>query len=75
MAGGYQVQAELCDAISSADGGRPVGYKVALTSATAQELVGYPAPVFGTMLSSSTWEAPVTLDSDRISKILVDHRH
>ena len=57
MVEGYRIQDQLVEAL----GGEPIGYKVALTSATAQELVGYGAPTFGTMLSTLFWTAPVEL--------------
>ena len=55
---GYGHQAELVEALAGAIGGEPIGYKVALTSVAAQQLVGHGAPVFGTMLSSMCWDAP-----------------
>ena len=72
MADGYRLQLELCDALCAhAGGARPVGYKVALTSATAQSLVGYPAPVFGTMLSYMHWRDPAVLKaSDFTTRII-----
>ena len=72
MVAGYVVQRELCAALSAANGGRAIGYKVALTSTTAQALVGYPAPVFGTMLSSTFWGNPARLEAERFTTRIIE---
>jgi 2-keto-4-pentenoate hydratase len=72
MAAGYAAQRELCNALCAANDGRPMGYKVALTSATAQSLVGYPAPVFGTMLSSMFWRNPAKLQADQFTTRIIE---
>lgn len=61
IAAGYRTQAEMVARLCDARGGAPMGYKVALTSATAQSLVGYPAPVFGRLLSHSSALGDTTL--------------
>lgn len=72
MAAGYAAQCELCAALCKANGGRAIGYKVALTSTTAETLVGYPAPVFGTMLSSMFWGNPAKLEAERFTTRIIE---
>lgn len=72
MAAAYRIQAELVDAFASADGAQPIGYKVALTSATAQQLVGHDAPVFGTMVSTSFWAGPAELGAADFTTRIVE---
>ena len=72
MAAGYAAQRELCKALCEANGGRPMGYKVALTSTTAQSLIGYPAPVFGTMLSSIFWRNPAKLQAGQFTTRIIE---
>ena len=59
MVEGYRIQAQLVEAL----GGASIGYKVALTSGTAQKLLGHGSPTFGTMLSTQSWTAPIQLSA------------
>ncbi|MBE7159271.1 MAG: hypothetical protein INR62_12720, partial [Rhodospirillales bacterium] len=52
MADGYRIQQELVARLA-ADGERTVGYKIGLTSAPMQQLLGVDSPDFAPVLSSS----------------------
>ena len=72
LAHGYQIQTEMTAALCAARGGTYSGYKVALTSTTAQALVGYPAPVFGRMLEHSCHRGGVVLPADEFTTRIVE---
>lgn len=69
---GYVMQRHLVERLCAARGGAPIGYKVALTSETAQSLVGYPAPVFGHMLSHSHWRSGATLAASQFTTRIIE---
>ena len=57
----YRVQAALVDALCAHWGGERAGYKVAVTNASAQRLLGVHHPVFGCILSARVHRSGVTL--------------
>jgi len=59
----YREQASLIDKIIARDGGRRIGYKIACSNALAQRLLNVDAPLFGTLLSSSTHASPAVLSA------------
>lgn len=61
LAEGYAVQDRLVQRLLDQSGGRPVGYKVACTSALAQQALGVDGPFFGVLLSHSTHPGPAVL--------------
>jgi 2-keto-4-pentenoate hydratase len=61
LAEGYQVQERLVRKLLDRSGGRPVGYKVACTSALAQKALGVDGPFFGVLLSHSSHRSGATL--------------
>ncbi len=61
LAESYAIQAELVDRLLAARGGRRIGYKVACTNAIAQQALQIDRPVFGTLLSATTFESPATI--------------
>ena len=70
---GYRCQRALVERLCKAHGSSSsIGYKVALTSATAQALVGYPAPVFGHMLSHSSTFGDTHLDRASFTTCIIE---
>jgi 2-keto-4-pentenoate hydratase len=61
LAEGYAVQERLVEMLRDRFGSRPVGYKIACTSETAQRALAVDGPFFGAMLSHSTHSSPATL--------------
>ena len=72
LAAGYRIQAELVERLCAARGGAPMGYKVALTSSTAQSLVGFSAPIFGRLLSHSSAHGDATLNASDFTTCIVE---
>src|SRR5688572_17911530 len=63
----YAVQDAFCQLLSAKHG--PVaGYKIALTTAVMQKMVGYGEPVFGTVLRERVHQSPHT-------EVLAGHVH
>jgi 2-keto-4-pentenoate hydratase len=61
LAEGYAVQERLVEKLRDRFGSRPVGYKIACTSETAQRALAVDGPFFGVMLSHSTHTGPAAL--------------
>ena len=61
LAAGYAAQRLLVQRLTEAWGGRPAGYKIALTNPAAQQMLGVPHPVFGTLLSARVHASGVRL--------------
>lgn len=61
MAEGYEVQERLVRLLADRFGGRPIGYKIACTSARAQAALGVDGPFFGVLLSHSSHPGPAAL--------------
>ena len=61
LAEGYRVQERLVRRLLDDASGRPVGYKVACTSALAQQALGVDGPFFGVLLSHSCHSHPAVL--------------
>ena len=72
LADGYRTQAHLTALLCATRGGAPIDYKVALTSQVAQSLVGHPAPVYGRLLSHSSYRGPATLDAAEFTTRVVE---
>lgn len=61
MAAAYAVQNALVERLLARHGGHAIGYKIACTSAMAQQLMGVAAPVYGRLLSSFVYPSPARL--------------
>lgn len=61
MAAAYAVQDILVERLLARHGGHAIGYKIACTSAMAQQLMGVAAPVYGRLLSSFVHPSPAQL--------------
>ena len=61
---GYAVQDLLVERLISNYGGHPVGYKIACTNKSAQELLGLDEPFYGRLLSASVYQDPARVDAD-----------
>ncbi|WP_370864993.1 2-keto-4-pentenoate hydratase [Nocardioides agariphilus] len=61
----YQIQQEMVRLILDADGGRPIGYKLGLTSKPMQEMLGVDQPDYAPVLSSMVFPDGHTVDLDR----------
>lgn len=61
LATAYQTQVGMVGQLLAKHGGQPIGYKVACTSALAREALRVPHPLFGQLLSFSTFSSPATL--------------
>ena len=61
---GYEVQDLLAERLISNYGGHPVGYKIACTNKSAQELLGLDEPFYGRLLSASVYRNPARVDAD-----------
>ncbi len=61
---GYKVQDLLVERLISSYGGHPVGYKIACTNKSAQELVGLNEPFYGRLLSASVYQNPARVNAD-----------
>ncbi|MFT5175893.1 MAG: 2-keto-4-pentenoate hydratase [Gammaproteobacteria bacterium] len=57
----YAAQALLVDRLCAHWHGQTAGYKIALTSPTAQSLLGVPHPVFGRLISSRCYDSGTSL--------------
>jgi 2-keto-4-pentenoate hydratase len=58
---GYVVQDMVVAGLLAAPGGRPVGWKIGCTNASAQRLLGLDGPFFGRLLSPFVHQSPATL--------------
>ena len=66
FADAYRAQSVLVERMLAAAGGgtaAPIGYKVACTSSIARRLFGADGPVFGRLLSCSSWPGGTTLSA------------
>ena len=61
LASAYQAQDRMVSQLLAKRGGQPIGYKVACTSALAREQLRVPHPLFGQLLSFSTFTSPARL--------------
>jgi 2-keto-4-pentenoate hydratase len=61
---GYQVQNAFVGRLLAWYGGRLCGYKIACTSRVAQEALGVSAPLFGRLLTATSYTSGVTLPAD-----------
>jgi 2-keto-4-pentenoate hydratase len=61
LADAYQAQERMVGHLLAKRGGQPIGYKVACTSALAREQLRVPHPLFGQLLSFSTFTSPAAL--------------
>ncbi len=61
---GYAVQDLLVERLISKYGGHPVGYKIACTNKSAQELVGLNEPFYGRLLSASVYRSPARVAAE-----------
>ena len=61
LASAYQAQERMVSQLLAKHGGHAIGYKVACTSALAREQLRVPHPLFGQLLSFSTFASPATL--------------
>lgn len=61
LAEGYAVQEALVRKLSEHFGSHSIGYKIACTSAVAQQALGVDAPFFGVLLSHSSHRSPAAL--------------
>jgi 2-keto-4-pentenoate hydratase len=61
LADAYQTQERMVTHLLAKRGDQPIGYKVACTSALAREQLRVPHPLFGQLLSFSTFASPATL--------------
>lgn len=59
----YGMQAELVDKLLAEKGGEALGYKVACTNRSAQELLEVDGPFYGCLLSPTTYPSPASLKS------------
>ena len=60
----YRTQERMVGQLLAKRGGSAIGYKVACTSALAREQLRVPHPLFGQLLSSSTFISPVSLSAN-----------
>ena len=65
LAEAYRVQEVLVGRLLEGSGGGAIGYKVACTNPIAQEALKIDRPVFGRLLSSTTFDSPAALPADR----------
>lgn len=63
----YRAQEQLVQELLARSGGRIVGYKVAATNKTAQQLLQVDSPLFGRLLSSTSYPSPATLPPDEFT--------
>ncbi len=68
----YEAQALLVDKLCAHWGGQRAGYKVALTSTTAQELLGVSHPVYGRLISSKFYDSATTLTADEYTTRIIE---
>lgn len=61
----YRIQQGLVRRILAADGGRPVGYKLGLTSKPMQDMLGVDQPDYAPVLSSMVFPSGHEVDLDR----------
>ena len=65
LAGAYRVQELLVGRLLEESGGGVIGYKVACTNPIAQEALKIDRPLFGRLLSSTTFGSPAALPAER----------
>lgn len=63
LSASYAIQAALVERLVADRGGDAIGYKVACTNAIAQSALQIDRPVFGTLLSATTYDSPANLDA------------
>lgn len=61
----YAIQQDLVRRVLEVDGGRPIGYKLGLTSRPMQEMLGVEQPDYAPVLSSMVFPDGHTVDLDR----------
>lgn len=65
LSSSYAVQDEVVRQMLQNESGQLAGYKIAATNKIAMELLKVEAPLFGRLLSSRVYNAPVRLPADR----------
>lgn len=61
---GYQVQKAFVGRLLAWHGGKTCGYKIACTSQVAQEVLGVSTPLFGRLLTATSYASGVALPAD-----------
>lgn len=69
---GYAVQARLVDELLASGGGRLIGYKIACTNVQVQALYGVDAPIYGRLLSASSYASPARLSAARFTRRIIE---
>lgn len=72
LAEAYRTQALVVERLCTHWGGRPAGYKVALTNAAAQTMLGVPHPVFGCLIGARVYGDGATLPSADYTTRLIE---
>ncbi len=72
LAAAYQVQDHLVDALLRHQGGQRIGYKIACTNEIAQRQLQVAAPLFGQLLSSSSYASPTTLNPNDFTVRIIE---
>jgi 2-keto-4-pentenoate hydratase len=68
----YTVQRAIVDRTLSHFGGRPVGYKIACTSQSAQEFLKFYHPFYGRLLSPFVYKTPACIDPRNFSMLVIE---
>jgi 2-keto-4-pentenoate hydratase len=68
----YAVQSALVDLLAQQHGGQRIGYKAACTNQVAQQQLNISGPLFGALLSHSTYHSPVRLRADTFSTCIIE---
>jgi 2-keto-4-pentenoate hydratase len=68
----YAVQSALVDLLAQQHGGQRSGYKAACTNQVAQQQLNISGPLFGALLSHSTYHSPVRLRADTFSTRIIE---
>src|SRR5262245_23567471 len=68
----YAVQSAMVDLLTQKHKGQRIGYKAACTNKLAQEQLNISGPLFGALLSHSTYRSPVRLRADAFSTCIIE---
>jgi 2-keto-4-pentenoate hydratase len=68
----YAVQDALVDLLCERHGGHRIGWKVACTNPVAQAALRVDTPMFGRLLSHSSWPDPVVLEAARFTTRVIE---
>ncbi|MEM7131368.1 MAG: fumarylacetoacetate hydrolase family protein [Chloroflexota bacterium] len=66
LATAYRIQDVLVKRLLTRQGGAQIGYKIACTNDLAQNLLNVEAPLFGQLLSFSSYSSPARLDANQL---------